>query len=236
MESSLVVSQVGDWLKESYHYAPGPSIPTEPHAHRKIQVTWSSHFDGYYLCGSQKIEFRKGQIVILPSWVGHSCHGYQERDAWSNFNVSYIDPETFFASDIAFANPVVWEKEVNWSEATLEDLLLDQLPESPLPLTCGEFKRAERRIRENPAWWPQTGELAMELGYSPRHLYRIIRAATGLSPSQWIRSEKLELALQKIRIGRTYREAAETCGFYDEQHLRRVFRKTKAIPLSALRR
>lgn len=68
-------------------------------------------------------------------------------------------------------------------------------------------------------------QMADEANISPVHLVRLFKAATGLSPYEYLlvlRTEYAKLLLQK---GHSVQDAAWESGFYDASHFNRLFRK-----------
>jgi AraC family transcriptional regulator len=71
--------------------------------------------------------------------------------------------------------------------------------------------------------------LAREAGLSPAHFARAFKAATGETPHAYVLGLKLEKAREAIAGGAarasTIAEVAVTCGFFDQAHLTRHFRR-----------
>ncbi len=68
----------------------------------------------------------------------------------------------------------------------------------------------------------QLGRLA---GLSPFHLHRLYRRAYGLTPAEHRLEARLRLARRLILKDVAIAEAAAACGFADQSHLNRAFRK-----------
>jgi len=68
-------------------------------------------------------------------------------------------------------------------------------------------------------------DLAARLDCDRFHLVRVFRKATGLPPSSYIRQLRLARALELIRNGGHLAETAHDCGFADQAHLTREFKR-----------
>ncbi|MCR5878975.1 GlxA family transcriptional regulator [Phenylobacterium sp. J367] len=73
--------------------------------------------------------------------------------------------------------------------------------------------------------------LADAAGMSPRHFSRRFKAEVGATPAAWLVKLRLEEARRRIEAGTgSLKEVARTCGFHDEQNLRRAFRRRMGVP------
>lgn len=60
---------------------------------------------------------------------------------------------------------------------------------------------------------PSLAELAEQVGYSPTHFQRVFTRAVGLSPAQYLRSRRVELAGDALSAGASVTEAIYEAGF-----------------------
>ena len=72
--------------------------------------------------------------------------------------------------------------------------------------------------------------LAASAGLGVRQLERQFLEAVGLSPKRFIKTTRLQRALQLLRDGQPAAEVAEACGFSDQAHLSREFRSVAGVP------
>jgi AraC-like DNA-binding protein len=80
----------------------------------------------------------------------------------------------------------------------------------------------------------QVERLSREIGLSRVHLYRKIKAATGLSPSAYIRNYRLRQAARLLHEGHcSVSDAAYRTGFNDLSHFSKCFKKAFGICPSA---
>lgn len=106
------------------------------------------------------------------------------------------------------------------------------------PLTASLDPRIERLCSvlgsaDNPAL--DIAGLAGALGVTREHLYRLFRQALGLSPLAYGRLARLARAKALLGQGRPPAEAALLCGFADQAHFSRWFRRCLGVSPGAYR-
>lgn len=81
--------------------------------------------------------------------------------------------------------------------------------------------------------FPQTDvsleELAKLAGLSPFHLVRVFQKQFGLPPHAYQIQARLRYAKTLLRAGHSIADTAQLCGFHDQSHLHRHFKKTMGI-------
>lgn len=66
------------------------------------------------------------------------------------------------------------------------------------------------------------------------HFIRAFRDTTGMTPYQWVLSQRIERAQTLLLTSRlSLAEVADACGFADQSHLSRVFSQLKGLPPGA---
>lgn len=68
-------------------------------------------------------------------------------------------------------------------------------------------------------------ELSAVAALSPFHLQRAFKRATGLSPAAYAATIRMERARRNLAAGWTRKDTALHCGFRDQAHFRRCYRK-----------
>lgn len=69
------------------------------------------------------------------------------------------------------------------------------------------------------------GEAAAASGMSKRSLIRLFRNHTGLPPHTYLSQLRVNKAVELLRNGRPAADVAATCGFCDQSHMTRTFRR-----------
>jgi transcriptional regulator GlxA family with amidase domain len=73
--------------------------------------------------------------------------------------------------------------------------------------------------------------LAQAAAMSPRHFSRRFKAEVGVTPAAYLAKVRLEEARRRIEAGSSsLKDVARSCGFSDEQNLRRAFRRHVGVP------
>jgi len=79
--------------------------------------------------------------------------------------------------------------------------------------------------------------LAEESGYSRAHFLRMFRAATGLTPHQYVLDLRLRRAQERLRqAGSSIIDVAVSCGFSSQSHMTSVFRRRLEMTPGEFRR
>lgn len=99
------------------------------------------------------------------------------------------------------------------------------------------LRRAQAILRENLRSPPPLEEVAEACGFSARHFARAFRDSTGMTPHRWAMSARVAAAktMMQSRAERLA-EIALACGFADQSHLTRVFKRETGASPAAWRR
>lgn len=94
----------------------------------------------------------------------------------------------------------------------------------------GNVSRLAGEIAAVPENRRNLAQMADRIGMSPFHLQRLFVGATGLSPRQARLIARLHRAREMLVAGQPASETAVACGFSDQSHLSREFRRWTGLP------
>lgn len=124
--------------------------------------------------------------------------------------------------------------------AVLQDVLLDlHEPEATAaPDRRAEaFRRLAERVKAKPAAGFDEEEEARRLGLSPVHFRRLFVEHAGMPPHRFLVRARTAHAEQLLRTtDLPLKVVAERCGFYDEYHFSRLYRREYQVPPATYRR
>lgn len=106
----------------------------------------------------------------------------------------------------------------------------------PGGLSSAARKRVLDRIEHDLELPLTLAELASEAGLGVRQFSRAFRKSTGASPYQYVLARRVERAQQLIAAGQELAEVALQCGFGDQSHLTRLFKRQLGMSPAAYRR
>ncbi len=90
-------------------------------------------------------------------------------------------------------------------------------------------RRAKTRLEDSLDENVLLDDLAREAGITPFHLIRSFRAATGLTPHQYVIQLRLARARALLRTGSSVTEVAHAVGFGDQSHMHRHFKRAMGL-------
>lgn len=102
----------------------------------------------------------------------------------------------------------------------------------PLPRVGAESRRIARitaMMRAEPERPFALEDLAAEAGLSRFHFLRVFSKATGQTPHAFLVNQRVNRAQAMLRAGERPAEVAVACGFADQPHLTRLFRRIVGV-------
>jgi AraC family transcriptional regulator len=107
----------------------------------------------------------------------------------------------------------------------------------PGGLAGWQAKRALNYIEENLGSTLRVGEVARLVGLSSSHFFRAFKVSLGVSPGRYVAHMRVERAkLMLISTRKSVCDISADCGFADQAHLSRHFRRVVSMPPSVWRR
>lgn len=117
--------------------------------------------------------------------------------------------------------------------ASLVKLMTRHGQSSPKPVVLTRAQQQLSRVKEFLDDFPQADvsleELAKLAGISPFHLVRAFQKQFGFPPHAYQIQARLRYARTLLRAGHSISATAQECGFHDQSHLHRHFKKAMGI-------
>lgn len=226
------------------------------HMHDQFGIGVIEHGAQRSLSGRGTVEAAAGQVITVnPGEVhdGQPIDGAAR--AWSMLYfspalVQAIARETVGHVHYEFEHPVLSDIGVAlhfWTlfralvdgQGSLSDMLAEQTllllfsenarPQAAIVSSAAAPKgieRARQLIDDDPGQAIHLGQLAEVSGLSRYQVVRGFARRTGLTPHAYLVQRRLQLAWRVIAKGCSLADAAVTCGFSDQSHMTRLFRRT----------
>ncbi len=109
--------------------------------------------------------------------------------------------------------------------ADLTERCCDDGPSGPERLEPRLVRSAKDYLADNFADNIQLGEVAVAFGVNGFHLTRAFKKSTGLAMHAWLVQHRVERARAMLIRGTAPSNAAASCGFSDQPHMTRWFRR-----------
>lgn len=217
-----------------------------------------------YRCGDGEEQVFTRPVLWWTEPGPRFCYGNRERSGWNHYYVCFagrrvgewrrcglLPPARLRGWRFPAEPDVVCEKMARMigclgagrqerALLVLQDVLLDlHEPEAvALPDPRAEaFQRLVERVRGKPAAvFDEAGE-ARRMGLSPVHFRRLFAEHTGVPPHRFLMQARTSHAERLLRTTELpLKVVAERCGFYDEYHFSRLYRRVYQVPPATYRR
>ena len=83
---------------------------------------------------------------------------------------------------------------------------------------------------------PRIKALAQQAAQCTRQFERRFKAATGLTPKQFVRNVRIERARTHLALGHSLLDVTYSCGYFDQTHFTREFKHISGVTPSTFRR
>jgi AraC family transcriptional regulator len=113
----------------------------------------------------------------------------------------------------------------------------EDIPHARPTLIAWQLNRLVNYIETHLSERIDTRELAAAINLSASHLFRAFKGSLGESPQRYIAKRRITLACEKMRhCAEPLAQIANVCGFCDQPHLCRTFRRLMGTTPAAWRR
>jgi AraC-like DNA-binding protein len=223
------------------------------HVHDAVQICFSVNFPGRYRSGSFAADVPAGAVSIVDAWEPHAAEDPVDRPLVTRYHVLYVPRGRWdaIAAELGVQpriGIVVRRRAVATRafhrlyagasggdgrmahDERLGDLLQSVLP----PVRPGrrrgvadrrELARARDFIRAHATTGVSLAQAAHEAGLSPQHFAASFRARYGVPPHRFQTLLRLDRARALLAAGVAAAEVATRCGFSDQSHLIRHFKR-----------
>lgn len=215
-------------------YDAGEAMPR--HAHDELQISILLRGTMREEAGGVVYEGRAGDIIIKPAGVMHANTFGAARIVCLD-TVDELPFRGYAWHRISAATPVAMRVTKRYldGEDVSEDIdeLLAALP-SPVRADRVLATRAARMLDDA---FPAMPPLARELGVHRVYLARVFRLQWGCSPRDYVQQLRVRAAAHRLASTmHALADIALDCGFSDQPHMSRVFRRCMGLTPAAFRR
>jgi AraC-like DNA-binding protein len=260
---TIDASLSGVGLFEHFQYAPGRAGRDPVHVHDAVQICFSVNFPGRYRSGRFAAEVPGGAVSVVDAWEPHAAEDPVDRPLVTHYHVLYVSRGRWdaIAAELgveprigilvqrrAVATRAFRRLYAGASEGDgrmAQEERLGSLLQSVLPRVRRGPRRtmADRRalarardfIRAQATTGVSLAQAAHEAGLSPQHFAACFRARYGVPPHRFQTLVRLDRARALLASGEAAAEVAARCGFSDQSHLIRHFKRYLGMVPSSYR-
>jgi AraC-like DNA-binding protein len=227
------------------------------HTHPTFTIALVEEGAAAFELGGHRYVAPAGTVFVIPPGAAHTGRSATARGY--TYKVLYVDPEHAAAAlgappqrgrataDVVIDDPrlaaglarvhrllagasgcLEGDESVTLSLATLGSLVAARpSPRSRRPHPA--VSRARAYLEDHFTERVSLDDLARSAGVSPFHLTRTFHSELGMPPSTYQRQLRIELAKQRLRDGAPAARVAADCGFSDQPHLVREFKRVVGV-------
>jgi AraC-like DNA-binding protein len=262
-ELTIAASHSAVGLLEHFRYPPGPALRGTAHVHDAVQICFSVNFPGRYRSGRFAVEVPAGAVSIVDGWEPHAAEDPADRPIVTHYHMLYVPRGRWdaIAADLgveprigiavqrgaaatrAFHRVYAGARESDGHMADEERL--GELVQSVLPRVRPgrgrtvadrqELARARDFIFAHATAGVSLSQAAHEAGLSPQHFAASFRARYGVPPHRFQTLVRLDRARALLAAGVAAADVAVRCGFSDQSHLIRHFKRYLGLVPSSYR-
>ncbi len=190
--------------------------------------------DTIHTAGVSVQGFAMRMLYLAPGWV-HAAMGWpagqqpaQVRTAWHDPTLAAALCDAVDRRDDAALRPLVIQALRAAASSELVDAGHGVPREARVQSLCDELAQLDATDLDLAA-------LAARIGITREHLHRLFREAVGLSPREYSRCARIHQAKRMLRQGQPISDTAHACGFADQAHFSRWFKRLFGVTPAAYR-
>lgn len=244
-----------DAVVEHYRYTPGPAGAVAPHAHPDYQLCVSLDAAGEYHYRGARRPVPARSVSLLHPDEPHAARDPEARQHSSEYWVTYLTPslvcdvaerrsppfleEAVHVAPALFARFALLPRQMISAptEAARQFLLRSALREllaragvrpaanSNESVSFRRLQRVREYLEDDPARNPSLDSLAAIAGLSPWRFCREFSARFGQPPHAYLLHARIRRAKNLLARGVSIGDVAQRCGFADQSHFTRCFRR-----------
>jgi AraC-like DNA-binding protein len=260
---TINASLSGVGLFEHFQYAPGRAGRDPVHVHDAVQICFSVNFPGRYRSGRFAVDVPSGAVSVVDAWEPHAAEDPVDRPLVAHYHVLYLPRGRWdtIAAELG-VEPRIGITVRRTADATrafhrlyagacegdgrmaqeerLGDLLQSVLPRMQsghrrAMADHGALARGRDFIHAHATSGVSLAEAAQKAGLSPQHFAASFRARYGVPPHRFQTLVRLDRARVLLAAGVAAAEVAAQCGFSDQSHLIRHFKRYLGMVPSSYR-
>lgn len=177
--------------------------------------------------------FSRGDVIIRPVFAGHSDWAsasgatYIQFRAAPNLLTKQIHSWRSLRGGVDLSNPRVWQM---LTSSFAAEFLAEQVREHAYELmeSADPLDISARSLAAAPA--QNLKRLAMRAGMRADSFSKAFKRKFSVSPRSFAKSAQLERAMEMVaQGGASLADVAASCGYYDQSHLCRAFRRRTGV-------
>jgi AraC-like DNA-binding protein len=237
-------------LFERYRYEPAPAGRDEEHVHADVQLCLSLNFPGRYRMGRRTIDVPAASVSLVDAWEPHAAEDPMDRPMPAYYVVLYVSPDVWdaatgrparvgaivrrcrmathaFAQLLDSVRSVSTQLEQQARLGALARALLPALEAGTSAAAANDprLERAREFLHAHAAEPISLTTVARVADLSPQHFAASFRARYGVPPHRFQTLMRLDRARALLARGVPIVDVAAQCGFVDQSHLTRHFRR-----------
>ena len=221
-----------------------------PHAHDGYSLSLVTEGIHHFSVETERLKVASGEVRIIHPYELHETH----LSSWSHINLSIETAQVEEAATaLGLEIPVLFSRLIR--DEALNALMRALYSSTTQPASCSKTLCAEllthllknhlfaqegasdtppspEMLQAKRYLHAHAGDTALSLDATARQAHmskyyflRRFKQTFGRTPYHYLQNIRIDCVRQKIRQGASLSQAAQSCGFYDQSHMIRIYRK-----------